>query len=251
MPDVSKPNILLALTKARDIDQVSLAMDEILKTRKYDVFRTNYYNVNDSRYTIRQKFLEDPNFQHYTHLAIWPDDLLVTLQDIETLESHLDKYKVVCGCCNIDILKEHEGLINISAYRVDVNRKNRRYIWLDESGKDHLYNSLRAQKQPVQVGFAGDPLFVFARDVVEKLSFESDAKYNDFSPDAGCCNDVVANYEIQEELGIPVMCDLSVRMKHLKISDTVSPAPVLVGIKPAFCEYFRAKELSLIHYVKY
>lgn len=230
--------ILIAITKARDIEEVQTAVNNVLSTHKYGVFRTNFYKSYEARQIIRNAFLYDPDFADYTHLAIWPDDLIVTPENIETLAGHLSSHKVICGCCNLDIRRENQGLINISVFEVSVKRHGRQYIWLNERRqRDPHYSELIAQKQPVAVGFAGDPLFIMAREVIEKISMANDSKYNNFPVHVGCCEDVVANYEMRQA-GYPIMCDLTVRMKHLKISDTESPAPVLTGIVPAFCEYW-------------
>lgn len=230
-------NILLAVTKARDIDSVQKAIEELSK--HYDIFRSNYNTTNNARQIIRKTFLEDPQFKEYTHLAIWPDDLIVRVDDVRTLQSHLENgHSVVCGCCNLDIREESKGLINVSKYPVSINRNDREYRWLKEDGTDPDYNDLVSRERPIEIGFAGDPLITIPRHIVERISYWNDSKYNDFSVEAGCCSDVVANYEIHK-LGYKIMCDLTVRMQHLKISDGNYPAPIMVGIKPPFCDYWR------------
>jgi hypothetical protein len=231
--------LLVTITKGRDIEQFDNTIKHSLEN--FDKMFCCYFTSRTARLIIKDQFLKN---KEYTHLAILPDDLLVTKKDIDFLiYEDLVNYPdlpVLCGCCNVDNTKNKDCL-NISLELpspIRIAGGHNDYVWIKEGSDAHKV--LLAQQQPTVVRFAGDPFFIFRRDIVEMLSFENDSKYNTLtSKDEGCCEDIVICNELANK-NIPIYCDLRARMHHLKISDQESLKQLQVGKKEPYVEWVKA-----------
>jgi SAM-dependent methyltransferase len=218
-------SILIGITKARDLKEFD---DAVAKLSEFDKIWCCYYNPSIvAENLIRNYFLAA---KEYTHLALLPDDLIVTKKDFDILIDDLSigNYPVLCGICNVDMTEQGLKSLNVDVHNLQPRRRDhygmRSYNWLIEGSTEHI--ELLNKPQPVRVMFAGWPLLIIRRDVVEKIKFKNDAEYG---YPGGCCDDVIWCADCYD-LGIPIYCDLRARMKHLKV-DAWSLTNYMVGRK--------------------
>ena len=219
-------NILVGITKARDIPQFDDAVNNVLSD--VDKYWVCYYpQVIALNLIIRKYFLEHTE---YTHLAILPDDLIVTKEAWDYLTEDIYKfdYPVICGCCNVDITTNRNSL-NVSLScpvmsGIDV------YKWIQIDSQEH--QDIMNTPQPYPVGFAGFPLMIIRRDVVQHIPFHNDPV--GWAQDIALCNDLINNH-------IQLYCDFRAQMLHVKISDT-NIMFIKVGLKPPYTLLEEAKE---------
>ncbi|MGE5661484.1 MAG: hypothetical protein ACM3X1_04480 [Ignavibacteriales bacterium] len=222
-------NVLIALPSPRDIPEIKAAMDRITE---YDKLWIKYSPEYISYPIMREQFLNHPS-QHYTHLVICPDDLLI--DDKSKLQLLLDDYDncllpeerdktIICGYCNVDH-GANSKYANITKHDVAPVRKDRGYswIWLDElehirQVQDHFdHHKDYIKRYLVSVRFAGFPLIVIPRKAIEQIPFRNDSytgKFDEF----GCCVDVMFCHDAIKK-GFQIYADTRVRLNHLKISD--------------------------------
>jgi len=224
--------LLIGICKGRDIPEFDASVDNTLS--KFDKIIYNYYSSWIVRPMLRDTFLRSPE---YSHLAILPDDMLVTPEAIDILLDDLSRedYPVLCGCANIDNSEEGKKTLSVSLNVTSpvLQGGTHHYNFIMEDSE--LFNS----PQPIIIKHMGDPLPIIRRDVVARLSFTNNASYNGAPPTVGCCEDVVMSYEC-DKLGIPMYCDLRARMHHLKISDYDSISKLQVGKKEPFTKFVPA-----------
>lgn len=171
---------------------------------------------NEAYSIIRENFLAN---ETYTHLAILPDDLIVTQYHWHQLIEDIREYDfpVVCGLCNLDQSAEHKGMLNVCINHLPSREAYlRTYEWIMEGSAEH--KALLAKTPPIiKVKFAGFPFMFMRRDVVETVSFADDYEWNHYKL-MGCCVDVIFCLDCHEQ-DIPIYCDLRCQMIHLKIDD--------------------------------
>lgn len=207
---------LIALPSPRDIEIVKNAVDAVRLKYHVDVLWVKYTSPERCAYKIlRDYFLAGYIQNGWTHLAIWPDDLLVAVEQWALLceDIRSNNYPVLCGMCNIDSTEQYRGLYNICPdMAVDARPEERRYQWLRES--DYRVEN---EPRPYKVYFAGFPLMFIERDIVKHIPFRDDRWYD--PNQGGCCIDVMFCYDCCY-LKYPIYCDTRVKLKHLKIEDS-------------------------------
>jgi hypothetical protein len=209
-------NILVGITKARDIpvfdEAVKLVLPEVDK-----LYACYYPQVIALEHIIRKYFLEH---EQYTHLAILPDDLIVTKESWDYLTGDLERYDypVICGCCNVDTTTNRDSLnVSLSCpYQSGIDV----YKWVQMDSAEH--QQILNTPQPYPVGFAGFPLTIIRRDIVQQIPFHNDPV--GWAQDIAFCNDLINNH-------IQLYCDFRAQMLHVKISDS-NILFVKVGLKP-------------------
>jgi len=207
-------SILIGITKARDLKEFE---DAVRMLSEFDKLWCCYYNPSViAENIIRDYFL---TAKEYTHLALLPDDLIVTKKDLDILANDLSigNYPVLCGVCNVDMTEQGLTSLNVDVHNLQPRQRDdygmRSYTWLIENSQE--YTELLKLAQPIRVMFAGWPLVIIRRDVVEKIRFKDDAEYGNYT--CGCCDDVIWCADCHD-LGIPIYCDLRAQMKHLKVN---------------------------------
>lgn len=220
---VVKP--IIALPSPRKVDIVIETHEKELKDIPH--LWVKYIWEKEAYAIIRDYFLKH---NEYTHLIICPDDLIVKREHYDALVTTLEKedYPVFSGICNKSMIAGDLMAICIDELPNVNRRKGRRF---------HLASYREMPKGIIQVKFAGFPFMFIRRDIVEKIEFESDRKWNPYRrvvrelgfdlPFCHNCN----------ELGIPIYVDSRVVMLHLLGASLSEPygnqvENLLVGKEP-------------------
>jgi len=216
---MSKINPLLFSPSPREIPEVY----EALKNTGYDRLYSKY-------------FPEEPAYNHgldfflaaekYTHFVICPDDLVVEKKHIESLIADLEEndYHILSGVCNVNN-EDMKNLLNVCTNLPHPTRNNtnrgivgwRTFNWIT---KDYEYSDKPIQKFPFS-GFAAQFL---SRELMEKVQFTDDGKFNKDAEIYGGSLDVMFS-NAMAYVKVPIMVDLRVRMHHIRGS-TVTNAKI-------------------------
>ena len=212
---------LIAIPSVRDLAEFKQAINKI---KNIDKLWIKYTPSQTSYPLIHSEFLANPN--NYTHLIILPDDLIVEpdklqhlLNDYETALSADEKdTTILTGFCNVDV-KSNIDKANICTETVITNRNGRHYAWLSIQDLRTQKNNIDLDENAtdrdylIPVRFAGFPLYVIPRKIVEQISFrdDSNAEYKQ----TGVCYDVMYCNDSQEK-GFQILTDLRVDLKHLR-----------------------------------
>lgn len=235
MTVISEKNVLIALPSPRDIPEIKAAMDTITE---YDKLWVKYAPEHIVYPIIRDQFLNHKT-QHYTHLVICPDDLLI--DDKKKLQMLLDNYDkclispeerdktIFTGYCNVDH-SYNAKYANLTKSEVVANvRKDREYHWLTLDELEHirqvqdnfnLYgnnNNDYIKRYLISVKFAGFPLMVIPRKAIEEIPFRNDSQTGKFD-ECGCCVDVMFCHDALKK-GYKIYADVRVRLNHMKLND--------------------------------
>lgn len=232
--------LLISIPKVRKIQEFDDAVNECLA--EYDKVFINYYPSYIARHLIKEYFMKH---EEYTHLAICPDDMIPNKQAIEILMNDLAKndYPVLCGRSHLNNSEEGRKIVTVSLQlsRPELKNGTHHYNFLEEDTT--LFRKLLSENQPIRVKHMGDPFPIIRRDIVEKLSFDNDHKYNNVAEQDGCCEDIVMCLEL-DKLLIPINCDLRAWFKHLKINDEESRKNLLIDREIANIQYVKARTIS-------
>jgi len=180
----------------------------------FDRFIPKFMPEVDAYHLVRDFFLEN---KQYTHLAIGTDDIVVKPEHMLALAADLEgkDYPVLTGVMNV--YQEDHDLLNITPNGSIPSPiwAKRIYNWIN---KKEMYRYTANGTNPIiQVGFSGFPVMIIRRDVVERIPFESDAKYNPVPFPLGGSLDVQFCYSCHR-MKIPIFCDTRVEMDHLRLS---------------------------------
>jgi hypothetical protein len=226
--------LLIAILKAHDLPEFDSAVENVLS--RFDKIIYHWYWLGQCRPLMRRAFLES---SEYTHLAILCDDLIVNEESVNKLLKHIEtdeqKYGFVCGVANVDNTPERRNLLNVA---LTTAGKRRNYVYNSIEVGSEVHKSLLAQPQPVPIKHMGEPFPIIRKDIAAQFTFDLDDKIHGFMMKDGCCNDVVMSNEA-EELGIPIWCDFTAFMYHLKTSEA-HPIPLVVGTREPFTKFVPA-----------
>lgn len=200
---------LMAITQGRDIQQFLGNMKE--QFQDVDKLWLKYYTADQAYKKARDLFLKNT---HYTHLVLMSDDLLASKANYDLLIDDIVKngYQVISGWCNFDITKERKKWSNIMLHTLPpeiphtATLKEYEFATFEEIEDLHKNNGWTV----VDVRFAGFPLTVIDRDVVNQITFRGDA---------GCCHDATFALDLDRK-GIRQYCDLRCKMVHLKLNES-------------------------------
>lgn len=208
-------NPLLCLTSPRDIKEVMDGLGTIIDCDKLII---KYHHTTRTYRLMRRYFLSHPE---YTHLIVQPDDLVATIKHYNAIKNDViaNNYHVISGVCNCTV-NDNRLAMDIDQLP-ERNRKLREY---------HYPPSSRV-KGIVKVFWAGFPFSWIRRDVVERIEFEDDSRFNpSYTPNQGWATDVMF-HNACFELGIPVFADCNVSMKHLKGHEIYEGFNIKTGIE--------------------
>ena len=175
-------------------------------------------HVKEEAYPLMMnEFLNSPS--NYTHLIPLPDDLVVTKSDVdELIHDYLTYFKdldyrnekvLACGFCNVDVL-ENKKHAAVSFNTVSPIREGRQYNFTTL----RQIRQKRKQSNFVEVGWAGFPLMIISRQIIEKVGrFRNDSPSGE--EETGCCYDVMFCHDAHQK-GCKIFCDTKVEMYHLK-----------------------------------
>lgn len=220
-----EPNVLIAIPSPRDIDEIKESLEKITK---YDKLWIKYSPEWVTYPLMRRHFLHHES-NHYTHLIISPDDLIIDQKSVDTL---LKDYELIpeqdrdttilSGFCNVDT-STHVKEANISDEdtSIEPNRHKRfyRFMKLERLRK---YARQNPDNPLIPVFFSGFALIVIPRKVVEQIEFRNDSFTGKFDED-GCCVDVMFCHDVHKK-GYKILVDSRVDLQHLKYSDTSTSA---------------------------
>jgi len=180
----------------------------------FDRFIPKFMPEVDAYHLVRDFFL---SHKQYTHLAIGTDDIVVKPEHMQALAADLAEkdYPVLTGVMNV--FQEDHDLLNITPNGSNPSPiwAKRIYNWIN---KKEMYRYTANGTNPIiQVGFSGFPVMIIRRDIVERIAFESDAKYNPVPFPLGGSLDVQFCYSCHR-MKIPIFCDTRVEMDHLRLS---------------------------------
>lgn len=237
---MSKINPLIACPSPRDIPMVQKALDSITDADKLIV---KYYH-KPLAMDIITRFFKD--HKEYTHLAIKPDDLVSTKEHYEKLVKTLENddnndYPILAGLCNANMLGGATKLGICETSVPSIRRENRKFNKVDIKELPKIIE--KQGSTIIKVAFAGLPFMFVRRDVLNKITLESDARFNgvDYlsymwyrsgSYDVVFCNKLA-------HANIPIYVDTDVKMLHLKY--TKEAENLLVGKKDPYI-LFQSKE---------
>jgi len=190
--------LLIGIPSPRDIPQFIEAIAKI----PYDkVWIKNAGMELEPYKRMRDFFL---SHKEYTHLAICSDDLIVHPEGVEQLIDRAEEYPLIMGICNVDINDHPDGLMAISRIEPAGKEEGRRYHFYRRSELDGI----------IRVPWAGFAFAIFRRDIVEKIKFDDDGRWN-YGRHVGA-NDIAMCHDLNE-LDIPIMVDTSVYFYHHRI----------------------------------
>jgi hypothetical protein len=222
-------NPLIAIPSPRTIPEVVQALGQVNKD--YDLLWLKHMPEYMAYQTMQTLFINHRD-KNYSHLVICPDDLLIEKDKLQIL---LDDYHtcldpkerditIMSGYCNVDH-GAFKYFANISLDNVSPNRNGRTYNWLTledmrfrkQIFDNHPNTNNHKKKYLLKVKFAGFPLFVIPRKIVEQIPFRNDSPTGEFDS-CGCCVDVMFCYDALQK-GYQIYVDSRVGLDHLKISD--------------------------------
>ena len=215
---------LIAIPSVRDLQEFKQTIKQI---KNIDKLWIKYTPTQTAYPLIQSEFLSNPN--NYTHLIILPDDLIVEPDKLQYL---IDDYKtsltpeeryttILTGFCNVDE-KSNNDKANVCTDEVIINRHGRTYPWLKlehlRTLKHNIDISENTQTRDylIPVKFAGFPLFIIPRNIVEQVSFRDDS--NAEFRQTGVCWDVMYCHDSQQK-GFHIYTDIRVDLKHLRLSN--------------------------------
>ena len=215
---------LIAIPSVRDLQEFKQAIKQI---KNIDKLWIKYTPAPTAYPLIRSEFLSNPN--NYTHLIILPDDLIVEpdklqylLDDYDTALSTDEKNTtILTGYCNVDVKADNDKA-NICTEPVLVHRGARTYNWIPIQHLRTQKNNIASDQNStdkdylIPVKFAGFPLYIIPRNIVEQIPFrdDSNAEYQQ----TGVCYDVMYCHDSQEK-GFKIYTDLRVDLHHLRLSN--------------------------------
>lgn len=205
--------ILIASPSPRDIAEVL----EHRALLPYDQLFAKYMTMDDAYCRLQSWFLDH---REYSHFVFAPDDLVVKPANVERLVSKIRELDppVISGVCNVDM----DGKAHLLA--IAHNLPNVRHV--DGSRKYEFYrvDEYDAKQEIVEVPWSGFPLMAIRRDVMERIKFEGDAKFNGHAV-TNTSWDVIFCWNCAIER-IPVLADMGNQMVHLRYGGKIK-----VGLK--------------------
>lgn len=202
-------NPLLCSPSPRDIREV----EEALKGIGYDILYAKYYPIEEAAKRLKQYFLEH---EEYTHFIWCPDDLMVTQAHLDKLEKTLQEknYPILSGVCNVDT-DENKLFLSITKNLPHPTRINEfGYGW-----RYYHWYHVSEVKGIMKVNHSGNACGIFRRDIMEKLPFQDDSKFNADNGRFGSVDVMISNMCAHKK--IPIMVDTDVKMLHMRHSGQI------------------------------
>jgi len=219
---MSSSNIkpLLGILNPRELPAFQESINNIKNIDK--VFIKYFTPEADAYYSLRLFFLH--HFQ-FSHLILCPDDVLFTEKEIQTLIDDIGKFNppVITGFSNINLTDQIND-VTLSLYPEPMERAARQYQLLTKQ-------DLAKMPRYFQVKWQGFSLTTIRRDIVERIEFDDDAKWNGQPYGAGCCLDSTFSYNCNIR-GIPIICDQQVQILHLREGRGSLMTNFYAGIRP-------------------
>lgn len=241
----------------RDIPEIKQGLDTI---QIYDKLWIKYSPEHITYPLMRNMFLNHKT-QYYTHLVICPDDLLIHKSDLDILfydlENVLDtederNNTILSGYCNVDT-SNYSKYANVSRFDVHPDRSKRgEYQWITLKEMKQIEEEAAAKRMDnraylIDVKYAGFPLFVIPRNIIEHVDFRNDSHTGKFDEE-GCCVDVMFCHDVIKR-SYKILVDCRVQLEHLKYSDVSTSALIQQQCKTPkdYHHYFEySKEIRIV-----
>jgi hypothetical protein len=238
---------LIVSPSPRDIPSVIEALG---KVNFIDKLLVKYYRPEYRAYELIQDFFLKN--EQYTHLIIWPDDLLVSVANVTQLLLDLNQhdYPVIGGICQIDNDWYYDKMI--VSLRPLYPKRDDRFRYFEKFEDYYKYDQEINQftellpyykdKPILRTFWQGFPFMAIKRSVLQDIEFRNDYQFNNIPKDAGCCLDDVFCWDcLQNE--ISMWTDLRIRMNHLKINDNNTSMLIVKG-KEEYTQFVK-KEVDI------
>jgi len=191
-------NPLLFMPSPRDIPEVKQAWSKL----NFDKLIVKYKPQAEAYKEGKDFFVQH---EEYTHFVICADDLVIEPWDLWLLLEGSKKYDVIDGLCPIDESQPHTYAIQPLGCHIAGLKPDCSYgAWYMRDKKPIL-----PKDRFLEVGHSGAACRIINRETFLKISFEGG------SPDKSGWFDFGMTKEFKE-LGIPIIIDTSVYMKHLR-----------------------------------
>lgn len=202
MRTLTERKLLLYIPSPRDTKQFY----EAIKKIPYDKIWMKYMPYKLDPYGQAKKFFLKN--KQYTHFAICPDDLEVTPEGVERLWEDSNKYQIISGLCNVNMvdMDDENGFVAIT--------KNLPSGSLTVASYD-MYRKKEVPKDTfLKVQWAGTAFMIIPREILKQLSFK---------PYTYEKNKLYGSYDVQIahdliKLGIDQYVDTNVYFRHFRLS---------------------------------
>lgn len=219
---------LIFIPSPRDIPEIQQALDKIDFIDKFYVKYTKEYPAYQK---AQEFFLEN---DHYSHILICPDDLLIEKEHIIQLiaDTMQYNYPVIGGLCQVDNDDFKDDMaFSLTPFKPRISD---RFRYFEKFDKYFFHDKLRSEYQDnpiLRTMWQGFPLTCIRKDVIQEIGFRDDAEFKGLPRGSGCCIDDGFCYDcIQNE--IPMYTDLRIRMNHLKFNDNNTRMQLVKDKKP-------------------
>lgn len=218
---------LLCSPSPREIPEVM----ESHRKLPYDKLYAKWFIESDAYWHLRNFFLKNPE---YTHMILCPDDLVIKPEDMEQLWKDLQEYDypILSGICNVDLdtMRDYFSITEnlphpVRALKKEDDPKRKRwwgwrwYSWF--TSETIKSEQIRQNRYPIfRVLHSGFALQCLRRDVVEKISFITDAADNGMKESETSSVDIMFSNSCAIA-GIAIMVDPRIKMLHLRHGGSV------------------------------
>lgn len=220
-----KVNPLIGVLNPRELTEFKNCIDKITNVDK--LFIKYFTPESDAYYSLRLWFLMHPE---YSHLIICPDDITFTPEHINMLIEGIEKFNfpVLTGYANLDL--SNPDLYSVGLEGEYIERSHRQYKLLTKAKMFNPDGTCKLGRY-FQCKWAGFGFTTIRRDIVERIPFEDDARFNGMRYGTACCVDTVFSYQCNIK-GIPMFCDSKVKITHLREGKRSLMRSFYAGIKP-------------------
>lgn len=205
-PDKARLKMLVGILNPRYIEQF---MESVrISLTAYDKIWIRNYQQKDNPYSVlRRAFLRHSNKSGYTHLAILPDDLVITRGGVDKLVDNVlanpEEYHVMMGCCNVELGSRYVAITKNLPSQI---RSQRIYQW-------YTAEAVKG-RGIIKVKHCGTPFAILSRYAFDRVSLDNDRRMNN-NDSVGYSEDVVLSHDLAKRK-IPIYVDTSVNFLHLK-----------------------------------
>jgi hypothetical protein len=195
-------NPLLFMPSPRDIPQVKKQWHML----PYDKYIVKYEPQHIAYAQGKQYFLNHPQ---YTHFVVCADDLVILMEDMETLLEDAERFDVIDALCNIDETQPGTYAIQPLGCKLTGEKPDTSHgAWYMEGGAKPILPKGRY----LQVGHSGAACRVIKRETFERLAFTGARQGLGWF-----------DYQMSKELTtlkIPIMVDTVVKLYHMRNAET-------------------------------
>ena len=229
--NTTKTNLVLGILNPRNISTVMQNFENNINN--VDKVYIKYYNPEQQAYeALRDFFLDHTEF---SHLCLIADDCIINPEHIDRLRwgVHKHDFPVLTGFGNVN-LTDKKDVYTISFEGVPIKRNERGDSFHTLIRHKEMFSEMFqtcAFGEYFKVKWCGFGLTVIRRDIVERIPFEDDARWNGQPYLTGCCIDTAFSHVCNEN-NIPIWVEPHVKVHHLKLTDLSLMQDFYAGVLP-------------------